>query len=143
MEKLRRKRDNIISKHAKRIEGIETNVLDLVKNTTSKSDNMNVKGSATISGIVKAMLGIQRRKISPMSGKEILNNERRLLEHAEKVRDTIGSEPAYKIQLDDLNAEIERYKIQLHRIDDELSKMTEEGKKKLLEEKYTLIESKR
>lgn len=106
-------------------------------------ENRNVTGSTAISGIVKAMLGIQRKKISPMSGKEILNNERRLLEHAEKVRDTIGSEPAYKMQLDDLNTEIERYRKQLNRIEEELGKMTEDGKKKLLEEKYTLIESKR
>lgn len=143
MEKLRQNRDSIIYKHAKETERMQSNVLDLVRNATSKTEDTKAKGGASISGIVNAMFAIQRKKTSPMSGKEILESEKMLLDYAIKTRDAIATDPSTKMQLDDLNAEINRYRNELDRIEEELSKTTDEEKKKLLEEKYTIIESKK
>lgn len=143
MRSVRQNRDSIIYQHAKRVEEIEYNVLDLVRNATSKTEDTKVKGGATISGIVDAMFGVQRKKRSPMSGKDILESEKMLLQHAERARESLAADPAYKMQLEDLDADIKRYRKELERIEEELSRTTDEQKRKLLEERYTLIESKK
>lgn len=143
MRSIRQDRDSIIYEHAKRIEELESNVLDLVRNSISKTEDTKVKGGVSISGIVDAMFGVHRKKRSPMSGKDILESEKDLLEYAEKARDSMAADPAYKMQLKDLNADIKRYRNELDRIEVELSKTSDEQKRKLLEEKYTLIESKK
>ena len=143
MEKLRQKRDNIIYKHAKKADSIQSNVFDLLKNATSKEDSTSAKGGASVTGVLHAMFRIQRKKSSPMSGKELLESEKKLLEYAIKTRDMLAADPAYKMQLDDINTEINRYRNELDAIKVKLSKTTNEEQKKLLEEKYTLIESKK
>jgi hypothetical protein len=143
MEELRQNRDSIIYKHAKKADFINSKVFGLLQNAASKEDDTKAKGGTSLTGILHAMITIERKKSSPMSGKELLESEKELLEYAIKTRDMLGADPAYKMQLDDINTEINRYRNDLDAIKVELSKTTNEEQKKLLEEKYTLIESKK
>ena len=124
-------RRDIVEKHQKRLDNIESEIRKLI-DSSMRDNKTNINGGIVLGLLSKANVEFSKENSLGMESSDRLEYAKMWFENLRATRESITNDPGYKSMMKDVDDQMEFYRKELAKIDEEIKKyenMNEENEK--------------